>query len=179
MGRRLDLFPGKGYSFSVDFADPPSRLIKLEQARVAITPMNGRVRIAGTMEFDRDHDRLNNSRIEAIVRAAHPYLRGVDWTTRRQEWVGARPMTPDGLPLIGPLPGTRSIHLATGHNMLGLTLGPATGALITDMILQNTPPPSWCDPARLARPSPPRLRRPTDNHPPTLSGRPATVAQRK
>lgn len=133
-GVALNLFPGKGYSFSVKFEEPPSRLVKLEDARVAVTPMDGHVRIAGTMEFDRDHDRLNRARIAAISKAAEPYLRGVDWSRRHSEWVGARPMTPDGLPLIGRLPGHRGTYLATGHNMLGLALGPSTGARIAELL---------------------------------------------
>ncbi|WP_028923055.1 NAD(P)/FAD-dependent oxidoreductase [Pseudonocardia acaciae] len=133
-GIALNLFPGKGYSFSVGWDEPPSRLVKLEDARVAVTPMDGHVRIAGTMELDRDHDRLNHARIAAIVNAARPYLRGVDWSRRHSEWVGARPMTPDGLPLIGRLPGHRSTYVATGHNMLGLTLGPSTGALVAELV---------------------------------------------
>lgn len=61
----------------------------------------------------------------------------------------SRPMTPDGLPAIGRLPGHRGIYVATGHNMLGLTLGPATGRLITDLLGGATA--TAFDPARIAR----------------------------
>ncbi|WP_031469324.1 NAD(P)/FAD-dependent oxidoreductase [Sciscionella sediminilitoris] len=150
-GVALNMFPGKGYSFSAEFSEPPSRLVKLEDARVAVTPMDGHVRIAGTMEFDRDHDRLNRARIAAIGKAAHPYLRGVDWSRIHSEWVGSRPMTPDGLPLIGRLPGHRNTYLATGHNMLGLALGPSTGALIAGLVTGQREQPPEFRPERFAR----------------------------
>ena len=69
--------------------------------RVACTPYQGGLRVAGTMEF-RDADApLDEKRIEAVVRSTRPLLSGVDWQRRHHEWVGGRPVTPDGLPLIG------------------------------------------------------------------------------
>ncbi len=150
LGADLNLFPGKGYSFSVAADKPPSRLVHLGDAHVAVTPLGDRLRIAGTMEFDRDHDRFNPRRIDAIVRAARPYLSGVDWAGRREEWVGPRPMTPDGLPAIGRFPDRANVFVATGHNMLGLMLAPATGRLVAGM-LAGEPAPAAFDPRRLAR----------------------------
>ncbi|MFF2930643.1 NAD(P)/FAD-dependent oxidoreductase [Streptomyces mirabilis] len=92
------------------------------------------MRVAGMMEFDRDPDRFRQSRVDAIVAAARPYLPEADWEHREQEWMGPRPMTTDGLPLIGPLPGHPGVVLATGHNMLGLMLAPATGRLVTGLL---------------------------------------------
>ncbi|MET8682136.1 FAD-dependent oxidoreductase [Streptomyces sp. NPDC004647] len=79
--------------------------------------------------------------------AAVSAARGLD--DRQEEWVGARPMTPDGLPLTGPLPGSSRVMPATGHNMLGLILGPATGRMVTGLLTggERTP--------RSLRPSPP------------------------
>ncbi|MFF0130169.1 NAD(P)/FAD-dependent oxidoreductase [Streptomyces mirabilis] len=94
----------------------------------------GKVRVAGTMEFDRDPDRFRQSRVDAIVAAARPCLPGADWEHREQEWMGPRPMTTDGLPLIGPLPGRPGVVLAAGHNMLGLMPAPATGRLVTGLL---------------------------------------------
>lgn len=140
IGADFDLVAGKGYSFSVA-ADPlPSRLVHLGSAKVVLTPMGKRVRVAGTMEFDRDTDRFRPRRLDAIVTAARPYLRHADWEDRTEEWVGARPMTPDGLPLIGQLPGRPRVLLATGHNMLGLMLGPATGRLVSGLLTGDADP---------------------------------------
>ncbi|GAA2355542.1 hypothetical protein GCM10010376_93070 [Streptomyces violaceusniger] len=134
LGKDIDLVAGKGYSFSVAAEPPPSRLVHLGAAKVVLTPMGKRVRVAGTMEFERDADRFRQRRVEAIVAAARPYLRHADWDDRQEEWVGPRPMTPDGLPLIGPVPGHPRVLLATGHNMLGLMLAPATGRLVAGLL---------------------------------------------
>jgi D-amino-acid dehydrogenase len=134
LGADVCLMPGKGYSLSVP-ADPlPSRLLHLGTAKVVLTPLGDRVRAAGTMEFDRDPDRFRQGRVDAIVAAARPYLRGADWDRRESEWMGPRPMTPDGLPFIGPVPGSPGVFLAAGHNMLGLMLAPATGRLVTGLV---------------------------------------------
>jgi D-amino-acid dehydrogenase len=101
---------------------------------VVATPIGGRLRIAGTMELDGSFDRMNRRRIEAMVSAAQPWFRGVDWARRTDEWVAPRPMTPDGLPLIGALPGHPRLFVASGHNMLGLTLAPSTGRVIADLV---------------------------------------------
>lgn len=139
LGVRLRMLPGKGYSFSVYPAVMPEHVVKIEEAHVVATPMGTRLRLAGTMEFDGTYDRMNYGRIETIVRNARPYLDGVDWDEIGDEWVGPRPMTPDGLPHIGSLPGYPSVFAVTGHNMLGVSLGPSSAALVTKMITGTVP----------------------------------------
>lgn len=139
LGVRLGILPGKGYSFSVYPTVMPGHVVKIEEAHVAATPMGTRLRIAGTMEFDGTYDRMNYHRIETIIRNARPYLEGVDWGDIGDEWVGPRPMTPDGLPHIGSLPGHPSVFAVTGHNMLGVSLGPSSAALVTKMIMGTVP----------------------------------------
>ncbi|HJP77799.1 MAG TPA: FAD-dependent oxidoreductase [Pseudonocardiaceae bacterium] len=151
LGVDLNIVPGKGYSFTVPATTLPSKLVHLGDAHVAVNPIGDALRIAGTMEFDRDHDRFDPRRIAAIVAAAKPYLDGVDWTGRRDEWVGPRPMTPDGLPAIGPLPGHENVLVASGHNMLGLMLAPSTGRLVADLITGDRPQVPAFDPARISR----------------------------
>lgn len=131
LGVRIEMAAGKGYSFSVPAESVPKRLVHLGSAKAVLAPLGKGVRVAGTMEFDRDLDRFRQGRVQALVAAGRPYLPGADWERREQEWMGPRPMTPDGLPLTGPVPGRPRILLATGHNMLGLTLAPATGRLVT------------------------------------------------
>lgn len=153
LGVDVSLVPGKGYSFSVP-ADPlPTRLVHLGAAKVVLTPLGKRLRVAGTMEFDRDPDRFRQRRIDAIIAAARPYLRDADWNRREQEWMGPRPTTPDGLPLVGRLPGSSRVILATGHNMLGLMLAPATGRLVTGLLTGGAAPDLAADfdPARDSR----------------------------
>jgi D-amino-acid dehydrogenase len=134
IGVRLPIFPGKGYSFTVPIDEAPRHPILLEAAHVVMTPLDDGTRIAGTMELDSRHDRFDHRRVEAIVAAARPYLRGVHWNQRRAEWVGPRPMTPTGLPLVGPIGGSGRAFVAAGHNMLGVTLAPATGRAIAQLI---------------------------------------------
>jgi D-amino-acid dehydrogenase len=134
LGVDIGLFPGKGYSFSVD-ADPmPRRVVHLGDARVVFTPMGKQLRVAGTMEFDNDADAFHPRRISAIIAGAGGYLKSAAWSGRQDEWVGARVMTPDGLPAVGLVPGHSRVYLASGHNMLGLMLGPATGRLVADLL---------------------------------------------
>jgi len=139
LGTRLSMQPGKGYSFSVRPRSVPRRVLNFPDAHVIATPMGERLRFAGTMEFDGTYDRFDRRRIEAIVRGVSPYLRGIDWAERSEEWVGPRPMTPDGLPYIGLLPGRSRVFVAAGHNMLGVTLAPPTGKVVADLVLSGDP----------------------------------------
>jgi len=132
----------------------PRRVVHLGDARVVLTPMADTLRVAGTMELDSDTDAFRPRRIKAMVAAAQPYVKSADWEGRTSEWVGSRVLTPDGLPAIGRLPGTRRVILATGHNMLGLMLAPSTGQMVTDILTADTPFEAArpFDPDRLARP---------------------------
>ncbi|MFG3715459.1 NAD(P)/FAD-dependent oxidoreductase [Micromonospora sp. NPDC047730] len=133
-GLDLPVRPGKGYSFSIRPEIPLTRVLKLEEAHVGAVPLDGCVRIAGTMEFDARTDRFNRNRIREVVNAAAPYFTGVDWARRTAEWMGPRPMTPDGLPFVGAAPGQPRAFLATGHNMLGVMLAPSTAYLLARLV---------------------------------------------
>lgn len=133
IGLKLPILSGKGYSFSVRPMVLPSRVIRIEEAHVSLLPREGELRIAGTMEFDSNVDRFNKKRIDEIVRAVAPYLTGVDLELRHDEWMGQRPVTPDGLPYIGPIPGFESVLVGSGHNMLGLMFAPLTGEILAQM----------------------------------------------
>ena len=139
VGVDVPIAPGKGYSFTVTPTVEVSHVIKLEEAYVAVVPMDKGVRLAGTMEFDRDPHRFNHRRVNAIVTAAGPFLTGVNWEERTHEWVGARPMTSDGLPIIDRVPGKEKVFVAAGHNMLGLLLSPVTGQAVVGL-LDGRPP---------------------------------------
>ncbi len=134
LGLDLDLVAGKGYSFTVDLPYLLTRTVQFTDAHVVATPMGEQVRVAGTMELDRRRDHFSPGRITSIINAADPYLTGVDWSTRTNEWVGPRPMTGDGMPVIGRLPGEPRVVVAAGHNMHGLTLAPVTGRLVAQLM---------------------------------------------
>ncbi len=130
---------GRGYSFTVVPEVMPTHPIYFPAQRVACTPLGDRFRVAGTMEFrDADHP-LEPKRIEAIVAAASPLFTGINWEDRQEEWVGSRPCTTDGLPLIGATRSSR-VHVAGGHGMWGVALGPLTGKMLAASITGESTP---------------------------------------
>jgi D-amino-acid dehydrogenase len=131
---------GRGYSFSVPMATLPTAPLYFPAVRVAATPIGGRLRVAGMMEFRAPGAPLDHRRIRAIVEAVRPLLRDADLDDRRDDWVGARPCTTDGLPLIGATRSPR-VFVAGGHGMWGMTLGPATGRLLATQIATGQRPP--------------------------------------
>jgi D-amino-acid dehydrogenase len=108
--------------------------------------------VAGVFELGRSDTEANARRIDAMLETVRPYF--VDWHPVRSEdsvaWAGLRPTSPDGLPLIGPAPANPSVVLATGHGMLGVTLAPATAALVAPLVLDGRLDPALVpfDPAR-------------------------------
>jgi D-amino-acid dehydrogenase len=138
-GVRTVVQAGRGYSFSVPIAHVPAGPVYFPAQRVACTPLGDRLRVAGMMEFRKPDAKLDPRRIEAIVEAARPLLRDADLDARTFEWVGPRPCTPDGLPLIGATSSPR-VFAAGGHGMWGITLGPITGQLLAEQITTGRTP---------------------------------------
>lgn len=135
-GIRIPMMPGKGYSFTLDHPEVSLNVPAiLCEARVAITPMDGRMRYGGTMEIGPINDRVRINRVEAIVASVKKYFPGLKVTMpeRKDIWFGFRPCSPDGLPYIGMAGGTDNLLVAGGHAMMGLSLGPATGRIIADL----------------------------------------------
>lgn len=139
-GVRTIIQAGRGYSFSVATEQPTKHPVYFPVQRVACTPYEGRFRIAGTMEFRRPDEPFQPRRVEAILSAVRPLFTGMDLDERQDEWVGSRPVTPDGLPVIGrtKAPG---VYVAGGHGMWGIVLGPATGKLLAQQIVTGEVPP--------------------------------------
>jgi len=150
---RLPLQAGKGYSFTL--TDPPQlpRLCSLlKEGRVAVTPMDGTLRVAGTMEICDNDLSIDPVRLEGIVESFcrfFPAFSPHDFADL-EAWSGLRPCTPDGLPCIGRAPGLSNVNIATGHAMLGLSLGPVTGRLITSLA-RGEKPDRRLDPDRFQR----------------------------
>ena len=133
----VSLMPGKGYSFME--AEPQHRLTipaLLCEARVAITPMNGSIRYGGTMELDKINTRVNMQRVKGIVESVPNYFPDLkpELPQEKDIWYGFRPSSPDGLPYIGRSKQRENLIIATGHGMMGLSLGPATGLLVSQII---------------------------------------------
>ncbi|GAB7069809.1 FAD-binding oxidoreductase [Mycobacterium hodleri] len=139
-GRRLrvPVGSGRGYSFTVPVDRPLPGPVYLPDVRVACTPYRGGLRVAGTMEFRGPHHPVVDDRVNAIVASASPLLHGVRWEERSDVWVGPRPVTPDGRPLIGEL--SPHVYVAGGHGMWGLAHGPVTGRLLAEQITTGKQP---------------------------------------
>jgi D-amino-acid dehydrogenase len=137
-GSRLPLQAGKGYSVTI--RDPAVAIrhpLYLGSIRVGMSPFDGALRIAGTMELSGVNLELDPRRVAALKRGAEREVPGVTVGASAVEWVGMRPITPDGLPILGALPSCRNVYVATGHQMLGVTLAPSTGKLMADLILDG------------------------------------------
>ena len=92
------------------------------------------MRVAGVFELPGRSTTVDEARVRRMADAAASYLAGWRPTEPITSWAGLRPSTADGVPIIGPADGLTGLYLATGHGMLGITLGPATGARVADMI---------------------------------------------
>lgn len=150
-GVPLPIQAGKGYAITVTGrAAPFSRPLYLEEAHVGCSPFVGGYRFAGTMELSGINDRLVPARVTAIHRAARRYLTLPPEGDVGIEWVGMRPLTPDGVPAIGRLPARRNVYVATGHGMLGVTTAITTAMLVADLLTDRRPPEDLrpFDPAR-------------------------------
>ncbi|KOX10005.1 FAD-binding oxidoreductase [Nocardiopsis sp. NRRL B-16309] len=153
-GVPLPVRPGKGYGFDdTSGAVALRRPVYLGEAKVTVTPMSDRVRFAGTMEFGGFDEGVDPRRLGGIVRSARDFLPGVPTTARPDGWAGLRPMTPDGLPIVGPLPGRDNVLVASGHCMLGVTLAPVTAEIIAAQVEGGR---RAADVAETARPFAPR-----------------------
>ena len=135
LGCRLPIQPGKGYS--VTTARPatcPGVPLIFEEHRVAVTPMQSGYRLGSMMEFVGYDDTIPPKRIAYLKQAAELYLDEPAGEPVEETWFGWRPMTPDGLPVIGPSPAMGNVWIATGHNMLGLSMAPGTGKLVAELL---------------------------------------------
>ena len=134
-GVALPVQAGKGYSITVNGGGPTlARPVYLGEARIGCSPFAGAVRFAGTMELSGINTTLDRRRVAGIRRGIRDYLAQPLGETEGTEWVGMRPLTPDGMPMLGKVPGFDNVFLATGHAMLGVTLAPVTGELMADLM---------------------------------------------
>ncbi len=141
LGIRIDMQPGKGYSLTTDGEGArPRHALFFVEAMVGAAPYEGTVRLAGMLELAGMDPRPHERRIGLLRSAARAYLRGWDPGEQGEPWAGLRPLPPDGLPIIGEIPGRPGAYLATGHGMVGLTLAPASGALLARTILDGGAP---------------------------------------
>ena len=129
---------GKGFSFITDKNDSLnfSTPMILAEEKVAISPYSNYVRFGGTMMLGVNDLCINERRVNNIRKAANSYIDGLDLKSSDMKdiWAGLRPCSPDGIPYIGRSNTISNLVIATGHSMMGVSLGPATGKIVTDLI---------------------------------------------
>lgn len=142
LGLKLPMQAGKGYSVTVP---KPRQLPEicsiLTEARVAVTPMNGALRFGGTMEISGLNEEINPLRVLGIIKAVPRYFPEIQAgdLLGLPVWRGLRPCSPDGLPYLGRTARYRNVTIATGHAMMGLSLGPITGKLVAEILSGEKP----------------------------------------
>jgi D-amino-acid dehydrogenase len=139
----LPMQAGKGYSVTLDRPRQlPRTCAILVEARVAVTPMGEQLRFGGTMAIAGMDESIDPRRVQGIIAAAaryYPEFRGEDFAGVRP-WSGLRPCSPDGMPYLGRTRRYRNLIVATGHAMMGLSLGAISGKIVADLTSDERPP---------------------------------------
>ena len=136
LGVKIPIQAGKGYRINTVRETGITIPALLVEAKVAVTPMNGFTRFAGTMELAGINDTINPKRVKAISKAVSNYYQGLSLTKEEEATAdfGLRPCSPDGLPYIGRTHKYKNLIIASGHAMMGWSLGPPTGKLVSEII---------------------------------------------
>lgn len=137
--RHLPIEVGKGYSLTSPKPLPGlDRPLLLHDASAAITPWASSWRVGGTMEFCGQDPSHNKVRLDALRKAAHDALKEPIGLKQAEPWAGFRPMSADGIPVIGRVPGCQSVYVAAGHSMLGVSMAPATAELVSALVCDTS-----------------------------------------
>ena len=136
LGVKIPIQAGKGYRINTERETGITIPALLVEAKVAVTPMNGFTRFAGTMELAGFNDNINPKRVKAISNFVSNYYQGLSLTKEEEATAdfGLRPCSPDGLPYIGRTHKYKNLIIASGHAMMGWSLGPPTGKLVSEII---------------------------------------------
>lgn len=141
IGSNLSLLPGKGYSFTLfNEKEKPSIPSILCEGKVAVTPMGDSIRYGGTMEITHTNDiKIKQNRLRGIVNTVNEFYPNLNVQMPNEEnvWYGFRPCTPSGMPIITRDKKIKNIVFATGHAMMGLSLAPATGKIVAEIISEK------------------------------------------
>lgn len=142
LGQRTPIQPGKGYTLTIPLPSPaPKTPMILAEEKVSITPMGDQLRFGGTLElagFDASICMPRTHNIVTVAKGYAPEL-GERPISPEQFWHGYRPCTPDGLPVMGFLDQHKRIAIASGHAMLGISLAPVSGKLMTELLTGKAP----------------------------------------
>ena len=140
-GVELPVYPAKGYSASVEIADPtraPTVSLIDEHAKIVFSRLGTRLRIAGTAELSGYSTDLNEVRCRALIQRAQEIFPAAADYAKAQFWAGLRPSTPSNVPIIGATKVPR-LYLNTGHGTLGWTMACGSGRALADIISGRQP----------------------------------------
>jgi len=146
LGARLPILSARGHSITLVTSRPPQVPLLFAEAHLVVTPMLGRTRMTTGLELGSESREPDAATVEAMARDAGTYLRH-ETPGHADSWVGFRPLTPDGLPVIGRLAACPRVIVASGYGTLGMTLAPAA-ARIVKSLLEGGREPALVSPAR-------------------------------
>lgn len=136
LGLKLPMTAGKGYSITIDNPENASfkTSLYLGTSKVGLSPYNGALRIAGTMELSGMNTYIDEKRVQGLRNSVKKYLNFSFDKSKEVIWTGMRPMTPDGNPVLGKVPKYDNLFIATGHAMSGVSMSLSTGKIMSDLI---------------------------------------------
>jgi D-amino-acid dehydrogenase len=147
LGIRLPVQPARGYSFTMPGSDERfSRPIMFSESKALLTPLGTGLRLGGVLELTHLDSPLDTRRANALINSIPQYLSLDVSFAGIEPWSGYRPCSPDGFPIVGWSHRWRNLLYASGHGMLGLTLGPLTGDTIASLVMGMKPN---CDMTRM------------------------------
>ena len=136
---RIPIEAAKGYSINLENSElSPNLPLLLGEARVVVNPLEQGLRLAGTLEMAGLDLSISTRRVDAIRRSCEAYLPGIAQAKAIEIWRGLRPCTPDGLPILGRSKEFNNLIIAAGHAMLGMSLGPISGKLVSQLVCEET-----------------------------------------
>ena len=133
---RIAVLPGQGYNVGLPVSTALTHPVIFEEAHAVATPFVDRIRLGGTMEFDGLEPRFDQRRVDAILASMRTFI-NLDFDGHFDTWSGSRPMSPDGLPLMGRPRQYDNVVIAAGHGMFGLSLTPTSALAISELILDG------------------------------------------
>ena len=142
LGLKIPIQAGKGYSLTLPQPRELPQLCSIfTEARLAITPMGTALRFGGTMEISGLNEDINPARVQGIIKSVpryFPKFAPEDFAGIRP-WRGLRPCSPDGLPYLGRTAKFSNLIIATGHAMMGMSLSPVTGQIVSEIVSGEKP----------------------------------------
>lgn len=139
LGFSLPMMGGKGYSFIQENKPEIKQATILTEQKVAVSPYGESIRFGGTMEIAGTNQSINMNRVKGIFESINRYYPEFQakFPEENRIWKGLRPCSPDGLPYIGFAPGYENVLVGSGHSMMGISLAPATGKILTELHQQK------------------------------------------